>query len=138
MQRAVAATARYLEDGGVAALEAAPAAAAARTPTTTRSRVVERVRAAGGTVVATGGCFDLIHAGHARTLSAARALGDCLIVLLNSDDSVRRLEGPGAAADDRSTTASTCSARSRSSTASSSSARTPPSRRSAASGPTSG
>jgi rfaE bifunctional protein nucleotidyltransferase chain/domain len=56
--------------------------------------VAERVRAAGGTVVATGGCFDLLHAGHARTLSAARALGDCLIVLLNSDDSVRRLKGP--------------------------------------------
>jgi rfaE bifunctional protein nucleotidyltransferase chain/domain len=56
--------------------------------------VAERVRAAGGTVVATGGCFDLLHAGHARTLSAARALGDCLVVLLNSDDSVRRLKGP--------------------------------------------
>ncbi|WP_153038946.1 adenylyltransferase/cytidyltransferase family protein, partial [Rathayibacter tanaceti] len=40
-----------------------------------------------------GGCFDLLHAGHARTLSAARALGDCLIVCLNSDDSVRRLKG---------------------------------------------
>jgi rfaE bifunctional protein nucleotidyltransferase chain/domain len=56
-------------------------------------RVAESVRAAGGTVVATGGCFDLLHAGHARTLSAARALGDCLIVCLNSDDSVRRLKG---------------------------------------------
>jgi rfaE bifunctional protein nucleotidyltransferase chain/domain len=44
--------------------------------------------------VATGGCFDLLHAGHARTLSAARALGDCLIVCLNSDASVRRLKGP--------------------------------------------
>ena len=56
--------------------------------------VAERVRAAGGTVVATGGCFDLLHAGHARTLSAARALGDCLIVCLNSDESVRALKGP--------------------------------------------
>lgn len=55
--------------------------------------VLAQVRAAGGTVVATGGCFDLIHAGHARTLQAARALGDCLVVLLNSDDSVRRLKG---------------------------------------------
>jgi rfaE bifunctional protein nucleotidyltransferase chain/domain len=55
--------------------------------------VIERVRAAGGTVVATGGCFDLLHAGHARTLQAARALGDCLVVLLNSDESVRRLKG---------------------------------------------
>ena len=53
-----------------------------------------RVRAGGGTVVATGGCFDLIHAGHVRMLEAARSLGDCLIVCLNSDDSVRRLKGP--------------------------------------------
>jgi D-beta-D-heptose 7-phosphate kinase / D-beta-D-heptose 1-phosphate adenosyltransferase len=52
-----------------------------------------RVRAEGGTVVATGGCFDLLHAGHVATLRAARALGDCLVVCLNSDDSVRRLKG---------------------------------------------
>jgi D-beta-D-heptose 7-phosphate kinase / D-beta-D-heptose 1-phosphate adenosyltransferase len=52
------------------------------------------VRAAGGTVVATGGCFDLLHAGHVRTLNAARRLGDCLIVCVNSDDSVARLKGP--------------------------------------------
>ena len=57
-------------------------------------RLVHEVRSAGGTVVATGGCFDLLHAGHARTLSAARALGDCLVVCLNSDDSVRALKGP--------------------------------------------
>jgi rfaE bifunctional protein nucleotidyltransferase chain/domain len=44
-------------------------------------------------VVATGGCFDLLHAGHVGTLEAARALGDCLVVCLNSDDSVRRLKG---------------------------------------------
>lgn len=55
--------------------------------------VVARVRAAGGTVVATGGCFDLLHAGHVSTLRAARALGDCLVVCLNSDASVRRLKG---------------------------------------------
>jgi D-beta-D-heptose 7-phosphate kinase/D-beta-D-heptose 1-phosphate adenosyltransferase len=54
-----------------------------------------RVRAAGGTVVATGGCFDLLHAGHVRMLASARALGDCLIVCLNSDGSVRRLKGAG-------------------------------------------
>lgn len=57
--------------------------------------VVAEVRAAGGNVVATGGCFDLVHAGHIETLRAARSLGDCLIVLLNDDDSVRRLKGPG-------------------------------------------
>jgi rfaE bifunctional protein nucleotidyltransferase chain/domain len=47
------------------------------------------------TVVATGGCFDLLHVGHVRTLEAARAFGDRLVVLLNSDASVRRLKGPG-------------------------------------------
>ncbi|MFE4833136.1 PfkB family carbohydrate kinase [Arthrobacter sp. NPDC056691] len=51
------------------------------------------VRSDGGTVVATGGCFDLLHAGHARTLAAARGLGDCLVVCLNSDESVRRIKG---------------------------------------------
>jgi D-beta-D-heptose 7-phosphate kinase / D-beta-D-heptose 1-phosphate adenosyltransferase len=57
--------------------------------------VVTAVRARGGTVVAAGGCFDLLHAGHVRLLAAARALGDCLIVCLNSDASVRRLKGQG-------------------------------------------
>ncbi|MBD0347985.1 MAG: D-glycero-beta-D-manno-heptose 1-phosphate adenylyltransferase [Thermoleophilia bacterium] len=57
-------------------------------------RLLSRVRAARGRVVATGGCFDLLHAGHVATLEAARALGDCLVVCLNSDDSVRRLKGP--------------------------------------------
>lgn len=47
-----------------------------------------------GTVVATGGCFDIVHAGHVRTLEAARSLGDRLVVCVNSDASVRRLKGP--------------------------------------------
>jgi D-beta-D-heptose 7-phosphate kinase / D-beta-D-heptose 1-phosphate adenosyltransferase len=54
-----------------------------------------RVHAAGGTVVAAGGCFDVLHAGHVSLLQAARSLGDCLIVCLNSDESVRRLKGEG-------------------------------------------
>ena len=58
-------------------------------------RLAADVRARGGTVVATGGCFDLLHTGHLATLRAARSLGDCLIVCLNSDDSVRRLKGEG-------------------------------------------
>jgi rfaE bifunctional protein nucleotidyltransferase chain/domain/rfaE bifunctional protein kinase chain/domain len=57
--------------------------------------LVRAVRAGGGTVVATGGCFDLLHAGHVRMLEAARRLGDCLVLCLNSDASVRRLKGPG-------------------------------------------
>jgi rfaE bifunctional protein nucleotidyltransferase chain/domain/rfaE bifunctional protein kinase chain/domain len=58
-------------------------------------RVFACTRECGGTTVATGGCFDLLHAGHLATLRRARALGDSLVVLLNSDDSVRRLKGPG-------------------------------------------
>ena len=42
----------------------------------------------------TNGCFDILHRGHAEYLYAARAQADKLIVLLNSDDSVRRLKGP--------------------------------------------
>jgi D-beta-D-heptose 7-phosphate kinase / D-beta-D-heptose 1-phosphate adenosyltransferase len=57
--------------------------------------LVEAVRRRGGRVVATGGCFDLLHAGHVASLAAARRLGDCLVVLLNSDASVRRRKGPG-------------------------------------------
>jgi rfaE bifunctional protein nucleotidyltransferase chain/domain len=52
-----------------------------------------RVRAGGGTVVVAGGCFDVLHAGHVRLLEAARRLGDCLIVCVNGDLSVRRLKG---------------------------------------------
>jgi D-beta-D-heptose 7-phosphate kinase/D-beta-D-heptose 1-phosphate adenosyltransferase len=57
--------------------------------------VLAAVRARGGTVVATGGCFDLLHPGHVQTLQSARALGDCLVVCLNADASIRRLKGPG-------------------------------------------
>ncbi len=51
-------------------------------------------RQAGKVVVWTNGCFDLLHAGHVRSLRAARALGDVLVVGLNSDASVRRIKGP--------------------------------------------
>ena len=46
-------------------------------------------------LVFTNGCFDLLHPGHIKTLEASRALGDALIVGLNSDASVRQLKGPG-------------------------------------------
>ena len=46
-------------------------------------------------VVFTNGCFDLLHPGHVHTLEAARALGDALIVGMNSDASVRKLKGDG-------------------------------------------
>jgi len=51
-------------------------------------------RAQSGRVVFTNGVFDLLHVGHVDLLTAARALGDHLIIGLNSDESVRRLKGP--------------------------------------------
>ncbi|MBN9389450.1 MAG: adenylyltransferase/cytidyltransferase family protein [Chloroflexi bacterium] len=51
-------------------------------------------KAAGKRVVFTNGCFDLIHLGHVRYLEEARALGDVLVLGLNSDSSVRQLKGP--------------------------------------------
>jgi D-beta-D-heptose 7-phosphate kinase/D-beta-D-heptose 1-phosphate adenosyltransferase len=84
---------------GLGAGEHGPARAASA------AEIAAQARLAGRTVVATGGCFDLLHAGHVRMLEAARALGDCLIVCLNSDASVRRLKGadrPLVGQDDRS------------------------------------
>lgn len=52
------------------------------------------LRAAGKRVVFTNGCFDLLHVGHIRLLAAAAALGDLLVVGLNSDRSVREIKGP--------------------------------------------
>ncbi|MEE2877283.1 MAG: D-glycero-beta-D-manno-heptose 1-phosphate adenylyltransferase [Candidatus Neomarinimicrobiota bacterium] len=53
------------------------------------------IRSRGGNVVFTNGCFDLLHKGHLTLLKSARREGDCLIVGLNSDESVRRLKGKG-------------------------------------------
>jgi D-beta-D-heptose 7-phosphate kinase/D-beta-D-heptose 1-phosphate adenosyltransferase len=83
----------YLAAGGVASIGSTP------TPRmlTTRpdaEQVIADVRRRHGTVVATGGCFDLLHAGHARVLASARALGDCLVVCVNTDSSIARLKGP--------------------------------------------
>jgi rfaE bifunctional protein nucleotidyltransferase chain/domain len=55
----------------------------------------EKLRSAGNKIVATNGCFDLLHVGHVRYLQAARALGDLLVVGLNGDRSVHGLKGPG-------------------------------------------
>ncbi len=56
---------------------------------------LERRRARGETVVFTNGCFDLLHLGHVKFLQQARELGSCLVVAINSDDSVRRVKGEG-------------------------------------------
>jgi D-beta-D-heptose 7-phosphate kinase/D-beta-D-heptose 1-phosphate adenosyltransferase len=90
--------ARFVAAGGAAAVDVDAEDVGApleRPPSQQLHDVLRRTRAAGGRVVATGGCFDLLHAGHVDTLQAARGLGDCLIVCLNSDASVRRLKGPG-------------------------------------------
>jgi rfaE bifunctional protein nucleotidyltransferase chain/domain len=54
----------------------------------------ERLRSAGRRLVFTNGVFDLLHVGHVRYLSQARALGDVLLVAINSDRTVRELKGP--------------------------------------------
>jgi D-beta-D-heptose 7-phosphate kinase/D-beta-D-heptose 1-phosphate adenosyltransferase len=52
-----------------------------------------RLRAVGSRLVFTNGCFDILHVGHVRYLSAARRLGDVLLVAINSDRAVRELKG---------------------------------------------
>ena len=52
------------------------------------------LRKGGRRIVFTNGCFDILHAGHVRYLAKARSFGDCLVLGLNSDASVRRLKGP--------------------------------------------
>ncbi len=56
---------------------------------------VKELRAEGKKIVATNGCFDLLHVGHVRYLEAARARGDVLVVGVNGDQSVCKLKGPG-------------------------------------------
>lgn len=54
----------------------------------------EKYRLQGRRLVLTNGCFDLLHTGHVRYLQQARALGDALIIAVNSDRSVQELKGP--------------------------------------------
>jgi rfaE bifunctional protein nucleotidyltransferase chain/domain len=63
-----------------------------------RDELLERVQAArkkGKRIVLANGCFDLLHAGHVRYLIGARALGDLLVVAINSDQQVAEQKGPG-------------------------------------------
>jgi D-beta-D-heptose 7-phosphate kinase/D-beta-D-heptose 1-phosphate adenosyltransferase len=92
VQDAVDDTAAWLQAGGVNA-QAPNRSAAPELRGLEAADLVRRVHASGGTVVATGGCFDVLHAGHIACLEAARQLGDALIVLVNSDASVQRLKG---------------------------------------------
>ncbi|WP_200331423.1 PfkB family carbohydrate kinase [Leucobacter sp. L43] len=59
------------------------------------ARRLEAHRNAGARIVFTNGCFDVLHRGHTASLKQARRLGDVLVVALNSDDSARRVKGPG-------------------------------------------
>ncbi|MEU2207849.1 D-glycero-beta-D-manno-heptose 1-phosphate adenylyltransferase [Streptomyces hygroscopicus] len=102
VQLAVAEAAAFVAAGGAGnpALWEVPADGPGTHPTEPRRptdayALAEAVRARGGTVVAAGGCFDLLHAGHVGLLQNARRTGDCLIVCVNSDASVGRLKGPG-------------------------------------------
>ncbi|MGW5163299.1 adenylyltransferase/cytidyltransferase family protein, partial [Nonomuraea wenchangensis] len=83
---------RFVERGGAANVKVAEQQLGDRPRTALE--VAEFTRASGGRLIATGGCFDLLHAGHVSLLRRARALGDALVVCVNSDDSVRRLKGP--------------------------------------------
>jgi rfaE bifunctional protein nucleotidyltransferase chain/domain len=67
-------------------------------PILDREQLVSAIDAArkdGLTVVLANGCFDLFHAGHIRYLAGAKALGDILVVGINSDEQVGRLKGTG-------------------------------------------
>jgi D-beta-D-heptose 7-phosphate kinase/D-beta-D-heptose 1-phosphate adenosyltransferase len=79
------------------------AAALKRVPTDVGSKQIgfdeltdlaRRLKARGKRIVLTNGCFDLLHVGHIRLLTASRQMGDVLIVALDDDDSVKRLKGP--------------------------------------------
>ncbi|MFD7025198.1 PfkB family carbohydrate kinase [Promicromonospora sukumoe] len=98
---AVVAASAWVASGGADAFHRAtpepgvPPGEVAPTGPESVADVGARLRAAGGVVVATSGCFDLLHAGHVTMLDAARHLGEHLVVLVNSDRSVRRLKGAG-------------------------------------------
>jgi D-beta-D-heptose 7-phosphate kinase / D-beta-D-heptose 1-phosphate adenosyltransferase len=103
VQAAVISAAQFVRDGGATAVstvsgsESIDLSVKMAEPTTLPDafEVAARVRRTGGRLVATGGCFDLLHRGHISLLNQARALGDALIVCLNSDASVRRAKGSG-------------------------------------------
>jgi D-beta-D-heptose 7-phosphate kinase / D-beta-D-heptose 1-phosphate adenosyltransferase len=89
----VLAASAFVGAGGAAGWTQTQAVSQPAPTSTAIDEVLSRTRAKGGTIVATGGCFDLLHAGHVEMLRSARQLGDCLVVCLNSDESVRRLKG---------------------------------------------
>ena len=109
VREAVSRAAAYVQAGAAASFSTAARGAYLPGSSTTSGRsdafqLADRIRRTGGRLVATGGCFDLLHRGHVSLLEQARALGDALIVCLNSDSSVRHAKGPDrpvVAQDDR-------------------------------------
>lgn len=103
VQAAVISAGQFVHDGGATAVSTVSASEtidlsgrlAEPAGLADAFEVAARVRRAGGRLVATGGCFDLLHRGHISLLNQARALGDALVVCLNSDSSVRRAKGVG-------------------------------------------
>ena len=59
------------------------------------AKILRGLRSKGRRIVFTNGCFDILHVGHVEYLTKAKALGDILVVGLNSDSSVRKLKGKG-------------------------------------------
>lgn len=59
------------------------------------SRIIESLKADGKKIIFGNGCFDILHVGHIRYLKGAKELGDCLVIAVNSDSSVKRLKGEG-------------------------------------------
>jgi D-beta-D-heptose 7-phosphate kinase / D-beta-D-heptose 1-phosphate adenosyltransferase len=102
VRAAVDAASHFVAAGGAVGVSTPATVGARGSQGTTRD--IGSLRRRGAKLVATGGCFDLLHTGHVRLLHQARQLGDALVVLLNSDDSVRALKGPSRpvmAAEDR-------------------------------------
>ncbi len=64
-------------------------------PIDSLNTIVARWKAAGETIVFTNGCFDIIHPGHLQYLAKAADYGNRLIIGINTDESVRKLKGPG-------------------------------------------
>lgn len=58
-------------------------------------KILHSLKKQGKKIVFTNGCFDLVHYGHVSYLEKAKSLGDCLVIGLNTDASVRKLKGPG-------------------------------------------
>jgi rfaE bifunctional protein nucleotidyltransferase chain/domain/rfaE bifunctional protein kinase chain/domain len=98
VREGVIAASAWVASGGADGFRRRAREAARRSAEPSRPESLEelgaRLRAEGGVLVATSGCFDLLHAGHVTMLDTARQLGEHLVVLVNSDRSVRRLKGP--------------------------------------------